>query len=226
LKVVAVIQARMGSKRLPNKMMFSLHGYPIIEWVVERVKKSKLLDDIILATSTNMENDVLAKYVKEKLDVDVFRGSEDDVLSRFYESAKVKDASHIVRICADNPLIYGFEIDKLINFYKYSGKNYDYVYNHIPKGNNYPDGLGAEIVSFKTLEKLQNKVNSKEEREHAFLHITNNPDQFSIATFDIEPEFGRPDLRFDVDTFEDYHYLAMRNFPLDVSPKELIEIFG
>ena len=130
--IIALIQARMGSNRLPNKMMLSLHGKPIIEWVVYRVLKSKKINQVILATSTNYENDILESYIQKVFkNVYVFRGSENDVLNRFYETAKYIQATHIIRICADNPLIDGKEIDNLIDFYLKN--NFDYVYNHIPK---------------------------------------------------------------------------------------------
>jgi len=221
--IVAIIQARMGSTRLPNKMMLSLHGKPIIEWVVERVKKSKKIDNIILATSINRENDILEKYSKESLGIAVYRGSEDNVLNRFYEAGKISKATYIIRVCADNPLIDGKEIDNLIDFYFQN--SYDYIYNHIPKNNSYPDGLGAEMISFKLLEELENAVTSSKEREHSFLHITNNPEKYSIGTFEPEKEIAFPELRFDVDSFEDYYYLSMKSFGIDISSKDLVKLF-
>jgi len=221
--IVAIIQARMGSTRLPNKMMLSLHGKPIIEWVVERVKKSKKIDNIILATSINRENDILEKYSKESLGIAVYRGSEDNVLNRFYEAGKISKATYIIRVCADNPLIDGKEIDNLIDFYFQN--SYDYIYNHIPKNNSYPDGLGAEMISFKLLEELENAVTSSKEREHSFLHITNNPEKYSIGTFEPEKEIAFPELRFDVDSFEDYYYLSMKSFGIDISSKDLAKLF-
>ena len=221
-KVVAIIQARMGSTRLPNKMMLSLHGKPIIEWVIKRVQKSKLVDEIILATSQNRENDILVNYA-EKLGIKIFRGSENDVLNRFYLAGKEFQASHIIRICADNPLIDGEEIDNLINFYFQN--SYDYVYNHIPKNNNYPDGLGAEIVSFDILEKLEKEVTSSEEREHLFLNIVNNQDNFSVATFEPKKEIAYPNLRFDIDSFEDYYYMSMKDIDIDIDSQELVNKF-
>ena len=114
--IVAIIQARMGSARLPYKMMLSLHGHPIIEWVLKRVKSSQKLHSIVVAIPLSSENDILEKYLRS-LEVDVYRGNEEDVLLRFYEAAKLKKATHIVRVCADNPLISSEEIDYLIKFY-------------------------------------------------------------------------------------------------------------
>ena len=223
-KTIAVIQARLGSTRLPYKMMLSLHGNPIIEWVIKRVQKSKLLDDIIVAIPISEDNDVLAKYITE-LGIKVFRGSESNVLNRFYEAVKNEEATNIVRICADNPLIDGNEIDNLIKFYKEN--KCDYAYNHIPKDNLYPDGLGAEIISFDLLKLMEIKVASQHHKEHCFSYIWDNRKQFSIKTFDpIDEKLHYPKLKFDVDTFDDYHKLAMKDFSIDISSKELIKIFG
>jgi spore coat polysaccharide biosynthesis protein SpsF len=223
-KTVAIIQARLGSTRLPYKMMLSLHGKPIIEWVIKRVQNSKLLDDIIVAIPESEDNDVLAKYITE-LGVKVFRGSESNVLNRFYEAVKDEDATHIVRICADNPLIDGNEIDNLINFYKEN--SCDYAYNHIPRDNLYPDGLGAEIISFELLKYTNEVVTSQHHKEHCLSYIWDNKDKFTIKTFDpLDKELQQPTMKFDVDTFDDYHKLAMKDFTIDVSSKELIKIFG
>lgn len=223
-KTVAIIQARLGSTRLPYKMMLSLHGKPIIEWVIRRVQDSKLLDDIIVAVPISEDNDILEKYITE-LGVKVYRGSESNVLNRFYESVKDKKVTQIVRICADNPLIDGKEIDNLINFYKEN--SCDYAYNHIPRDNLYPDGLGAEIISFELLKHMNETVTSQHHKEHCLSYILDNKDKFIIKTFDpLDEELHHPQMKFDVDTFDDYYKLAMKDFTIDVSSNELIEIFG
>lgn len=222
-KIIGVIQARIGSTRLPYKMMLSLHGKPLIEWVIKRVQKSQLLDDIIVAIPISEDNDILAKYIEE-LNVKIYRGSESNVLNRFYESVKEENATQIVRICADNPLIDGNEIDNLINFY--NNNKCDYAYNHIPKNNLYPDGLGAEIISFKTIENLNNIVDTQHHKEHCLSYIADNSKKYIIKTFDpIAKELHYPELRFDVDTFDDYHKLCMKDFDIDISSKELIKLF-
>jgi len=222
-KNLAIIQARLGSTRLPNKMLLSLHGKPIIEWVIKRVQKSKLIDELIVAIPVTEDNNVLEKYIKD-LGVKVYRGSEDNVLNRFYESAKGKNAENIIRICADNPLIDGVEIDNLIKFYE--REKPDYAYNHIPKNNLYPDGLGAEIISFELLEKLNNIVTEQRHKEHCLSYITDNQDKFSIKTFNpLNSSLHHPNMKFDVDTFDDYSKLAMRDFSIDTTSTELINIF-
>lgn len=222
-KNLAIIQARLGSTRLPNKMLLSLHGKPIIEWVIKRVQKSKLIDELIVAIPVTEDNNVLEKYIKD-LGVKVYRGNEDNVLNRFYESAKGKNVENIIRICADNPLIDGIEIDNLIKFYE--EEKPDYAYNHIPKNNLYPDGLGAEIISFELLQKLNDIVIEQRHKEHCLSYITDNQDKFIIKTFNpIDSSLHYPDMKFDVDTFDDYSKLAMRDFSIDITSTELIKIF-
>jgi len=222
-KNLAIIQARLGSTRLPNKMLLSLHGKPIIEWVIRRVQQSRLIDELIVAIPVTEDNDVLEKYIKD-LGVKVYRGSEDNVLNRFYEAAKGENAENIIRVCADNPLIDGSEIDNLIQFYE--SEKPDYAYNHIPKNNLYPDGLGAEIISFDLLEKLNNIVTEQHHKEHCLSYITDNQDKFTIKTFDpLDTSLHYPNLKFDVDTFDDYSRLAMKDFDINISSTELINIF-
>ena len=154
-KIIGIIQARMGSKRLPKKMSYYLGDYPIIDWVIQRSKKSKLIQKCVLATSTRTENDYLVERAN-KYSIDNYRGSEDNVLSRFVEIVNKENADVIVRICADNPFIDPDEIDRLLdNFLIYKP---DYAFNHIPAmGNNYADGFGAEIFSSKVLNIISKK---------------------------------------------------------------------
>ena len=223
MRIVGIIQARLGSSRLPLKMLLSLHGKPIIEWVVRRVQKAKLLDEIVVAIPDTPADDVLEVYLK-KLKVNVFRGSEADVLSRFYFAAKKYKATEIVRICADNPLIDKVAIDDLIHFYKKEVP--DYAYNHIPKNNLYPDGLGAEITSFKNLEEMYHNAKDERYREHCMSYIVDHPEKFKIKTFDPKDKrLHHPELKFDIDTFDDFKYLAMKDFDIDISAVELVKLF-
>ena len=223
MKTVCIIQARLGSTRLPYKMMLSLHGKPIIEWVVKRVQKSKLLDDVVVAIPITEDNDVLARYLQE-LKVKVFRGSESNVLNRFYESVKNEKASQIVRVCADNPLIDGREIDNLIDFYRKN--SCDYAYNHIPKNNLYPDGFGAEIISFDLLKNLNEIVQTQHHKEHCLSFITDNKEKYVIKTFDpLDIDLHHPELKFDVDTFDDYYKLAMKDLDIDMTSQEVVKLF-
>ncbi len=223
MKRVGIIQARLGSTRLPLKMLLSLHGKPIIEWVVTRVQKSQLLDDVIVAIPNTEDNNALAKYLEE-LNIKIYRGSEGDVLNRFYGAAQECNATHIIRICADNPLIDGTEIDNLIKFYE--KEKPDYAYNHIPINNNYPDGLGAEIISFELLKSMHDKAKEQRHREHCLSYITDNANIFDIKTFDpLNESLFHPELKFDVDTFGDYEKLAMADISITMSSQDLVNLF-
>jgi len=219
---LAIIQARVGSTRLPFKMMLSLHGKPIIEWVVRRVQNSKLLDKIVVAIPDTKKDKILKNYL-EKLGIEVFQGSENNVLERFYFASKKYNPKNIIRICADNPLICSNEIDNLIKFF--SKNKCDYAYNHIPKNNLYPDGLGAEITTFDNLQKMYNEVTEDKHKEHCMSYIVENPDKFSIKTFNPTKELQYPNLKFDIDTIDDYIYLSSKNFDIDIKAKELINLF-
>lgn len=222
--VVVLIQSRMGSSRLPNKAMLSLHGHPLIEWVVKRTSSSKLSNQIVVTIPESKADDVLDFYLKE-INATVFRGSEQDVLARFYYAAKKHQATHVVRVCADNPFVCGEEIDNLIRYFFAS--NYDYVYNHIPLNNTYPDGLGAEMISFASLETSFMNATLKEHREHCFSYIKDNPDMFSVSTFNPpNKKIAYPNMKFDIDTWEDYYTLATQNVSIESTSEEIVNVFN
>lgn len=222
-KIVAAIQARMGSKRLPCKMMLHLNGYPVIDWVVKRVKRATLVHDVVVAIPETAEDDILAAHI-ERLDCHIFRGEETDVLNRFFNAAQASSADQVVRICADNPLICGEEIDNLIRHYQ--THTCDYAYNHIPRNNRYPDGLGAEILSFSLLEHLESVVTDPHHREHVLTYIWQNRDRYRIETFDPPNENIRhPELRLDIDTIGDYRKLSLSNVRIDSTAEQTVALF-
>ncbi|MCM8526749.1 MAG: NTP transferase domain-containing protein [Lentisphaeraceae bacterium] len=221
MKTVAIIQARMGSQRLPNKMMLYLNGYPVIEWVYRRVLKSKCIDDVIVAIPETKGNRVLYDYLSS-LGANVYSGSENDLVNRFYSAAKKSNADHIVRVCADNPYICWQAIDDLLSVYR--KRNCDYAYNHIPLGNKYPDGFGAEVFSMKILSEIDAKAGNKEQREHATKFIWDNKDEYSIVTLDpVEEILKRPDIRLDIDTIEDYEKLLSYDVGIDTKSTEIVK---
>ena len=218
MKVVGIIQARMGSKRLPEKSMRTLCGKPLLYYVIHRVKMAETLDTVVLATSANSENDVLENLARD-LDIEVYRGSEEDVLGRFVEAAQAFNSDVIVRVCADNPLIAPGEIDRIVRHHIES--NVDYSFNHVPrKGNNYPDGLGAEVIDFMVLKKIANTAQSPYHREHVTTYIWENSNEFSIETMQAPPEIAGPDIKLDVDTEEDLRKieLFMGSLPPELRP--------
>lgn len=227
MSTVALIQARMGSSRLPLKSLLCLRGLPVIDWVARRVAKSRLVERIVVAVPDTPLDEALAAHVRERLTpldkrIAVFCGPENDVLERFRSAGAAFGASRVVRVCADNPLIWGGEIDNLIRFFEQTGC--DYAYNHIPRGNLYPDGLGAEILSFALLARLAAEATESGHREHCLSYLWDNARLFDIRTFDPPDAVLRhPELKLDLDSREDFRRLALLPLHPDMEPAELVE---
>lgn len=195
------IQARMGSSRLPAKMVANLGGMPILAWVLLRCKLATEVDRVFLLTSRKQENIELVK-IAEKLGVSVFLGDEIDVSSRFIAAAEKWPATHYVRVCADNPFICPAEINRLTSFHV-SG-TYDYSFNHIPAlGNNYVDGFGAEIFTAEMMGRLAAEKLKDEEKEHVTRYFWSRRDQLKFGVLPAVAGVSYPDLSFDIDTVED-----------------------
>ncbi len=199
----------MGSTRLPGKVMMNICGKPLLGWIIERVKETTLINKIIIATTKKNQDHILAELAKE-YDIEAFRGKDQDVLERFYETAcffikkdNIKEKDLIIaRVCADNPLVDPWEVDRAIGFFLKS--DYDYVFNHIPAfDNGYPNGLGAEVFSFKILKKLWLKTNKKTHREHVTKYIWDNLDCFSIGVIKAPQSMQGPSIKLDVNTKRD-----------------------
>ena len=218
---VAIVQARMMSSRLPNKILLDINGYPMFEWVLKRLKKSKNLDLIVFALPDSKTDDILEERLI-KLGAKVLRGSENDLVDRFYRVAQKVDAQKIIRVCADNPFICASEVDRLIDFYNFS--HADYAYTHIPKMNLYPDGIGAEICSMKILEEINKKATSSQHREHLFNYIWDNKLNYEIKTFDPPDNLAFPSLKLDVDTMSDYLKLTNKNYQIDMTAEAIIRV--
>jgi len=184
LKIVAIIQARMGSLRMPGKVLKPILGKPMLWHVVERVKRAKLINQVVVATSTNPEDKKLVDFCKTN-NIEVFKGSENDVLDRYYQCAKKYHADFIVRITADCPLIDPSLIKKLILVFK--GRNLDYLAISTGAGvshlnvNKYPQGLDCEIFTFPSLSEAWKKARKPFEREHVTPYFYNNPDKFLLG---------------------------------------------
>ena len=219
----------MGSSRFPEKMSADLGGFPIIDWVLRRSKASDLVDKFILATSTKSENDFFVKKANEYM-ISCYRGSEHNVLSRFVEVVNAENAEIIVRICADNPFICGKEIDRAINIFLQ--KVPDYAFNHIPAmGNNYVDGVGAEVLSYNTLIKIAENAKDNSQFEHVTKYIWDNPEEFNIRTIQAPIELSFPKVSLDLDTKQDFLFLNNLltrykdwNVPEDVCIQDLLKI--
>ena len=198
---IAIIQSRMGSHRLPGKMIRKIGRYSLIEWVIRRLKKSILVNKIILATSNN-KKDIVFKNICKKLKIDFFAGKESDVLGRFVNSVDRVKKANIIRVCADNPFIDPNQVDRLISFY--SRNRFDYVCNHQNRSNSmYADGFGAEIFSLSVLRKINSLAISKIYREHVTSYIWKNKKKFKIHSLKASVNLAYPYLKFDIDTLQD-----------------------
>lgn len=223
-RVVAIVQARLGSSRLPLKSLLSLRGATLVDWVARRLNRARELDHFLFAIPDTELDCVLAEHL-ERNGIAWSKGSENDVLDRFVRAARLAQADIVVRVCADNPLISPEAVDRLVRFFKNSQA--DYAYNHIPRANLWPDGLGAEIVSMQTLEKIWNSANTPAQREHCFNLVWDNPGDWKIATFNPEEKWlQRPDLKLDIDSKDDFQKLARLHINPEMDLKELILACG
>jgi spore coat polysaccharide biosynthesis protein SpsF len=192
-----IIQARMGSTRLPGKVMLKIDKkYPTIYYVLEQIRQSKYLDDVVVATTNLEEDNVIAEFVKN-YGINIFRGNSSDVLDRYYKCAKKFSYSKIVRITCDNPLIDPVIVDKIIK--KFISKNLDYVSNTIKR--TFPYGTEVEVFSFNALEKAWKNSKNSYEREHVTPYIYNKNNKFQISNFSSHNNLSR--LRWTLDTKED-----------------------
>ena len=194
-KVLAIVQARMGSTRLPGKVLKEINGEKLIEILFNRLSLSSKIDKIILATSENLENGGLTEVV-QNMGYDVFRGNEIDVLDRYFHAAKLFGADTIVRISGDCPIIDPQLVDEVIRLYQEN--HLDYASNTDPP--TFPDGLDTEVFSFSALKMAYEKANSSYDREHVTPFIRTNK-EFKHKNYLHDIDFS--DERWTVDEADD-----------------------
>jgi len=220
MKVVGIIQARMGSSRLRGKTMEKIKGKPMIEHLIDRLEKAETLNSIVIATTKIEEDDIVADLAKKKR-VGLFRGSETDVLDRYVKASEKFDADIVVRICGDNPLTDPMEIDKLVRNHIKTGA--DYSYNNIPHLKGLPDGSGAEAISIDVLKKLDKLAKKQSHREHVTLFIHDNLSLFHVEKLDADPGLMRPEFRLDVDYDEDLEFIR-KIYDILYEPGKIIKL--
>ncbi|OGZ57351.1 MAG: hypothetical protein A3B96_01240 [Candidatus Spechtbacteria bacterium RIFCSPHIGHO2_02_FULL_43_15b] len=205
LKTDIIIQARMGSGRLPGKVMKNLCGYPMLYHVVKRARGAVLADDVVVATTVLKQDDVVEKFCAEN-GIKYFRGSEEDVLDRYYSTAKCFDSDIIVRVTSDCPLIDPAIIDECIKKFA-EHKGVDYLSNISIR--TFPRGLDTEVFSFKALEIAHKNAEEKYEREHVTPYIwENKKGEFKIGEPVEASDEYRRDYRLTVDYGEDFQLVA------------------
>jgi len=203
--ITVIIQARTGSTRLPNKIFKPLSGKPVLWHVYNRVKQSKLISQVVIATTDLPEDDAVEYFCNENK-ISFYRGSSDNVLSRYFYAAKIFTAETIIRITADCPVIDPVVLDKMIEEFLNTNKNekLDYMSNSIVR--TFPRGLDAEIFSMTTLEKTFNEAKLKYELEHVTPYIYQRPGLFKIKNFANDKDYSY--YRWTIDTTEDYELLG------------------
>ena len=196
---LAVVQVRTKSKRLPNKALLPLDGIPMIGYMLERLRYSKLIDKILVATTSSESDNKLSDYVK-KLGIEVYRGSTDDVLKRVYKAAKKYCPDSVIRLTGDCPLIDPIIIDDLI--LDFCRKKADYS----STDSSFAEGLDAEIIKFNVLKICYKEARLISEREHITQYIHNNKSRFKMTSIFNNINYGN--LRIVVDEIEDYEVIS------------------
>jgi spore coat polysaccharide biosynthesis protein SpsF len=205
MTTIAIIQARVGSTRLPGKVMLDLSGKPMLARDIERIQKSKLLDDIVVATTTEPADNEIVALCKKK-GWNYYRGSEEDVLDRYYNAAQEYQAKTIVRITSDCPLIEPTIVDQIIEKFFELEPDVDYVSNVFPI-RTFPRGLDTEMLSFSCLERCWREDSNPAYREHVTQYIQHNPHFFRIQ--EIQNKDDLSFMRWTVDTSEDLEFVRI-----------------
>lgn len=199
MKVGIIVQARMTSTRLPGKVLLPVLGKPLLAYQIERLRRVRGADEIIIATTTN-ETDQPIMDLCQRLGVKVFRGSEEDVLSRYFGAAQANDIDIVVRVTSDCPVIDPTVIDDVIHKYQEHLADCDYVSNTLER--TFPRGMDTEVFSFELLKKVHVEAKLPHEREHVTPYIYQNPQRFRLLNLAFHRDESRH--RWTVDTPEDF----------------------
>jgi spore coat polysaccharide biosynthesis protein SpsF len=197
---VAIIQARIGSSRLPGKVLLDLAGEPMLARVVNRVRRAETIDEVVIATTTEQADDELAAVCTTR-GWRFFRGSQDDVLDRYYQAAMEYGAGLIVRITSDCPLIEPEIIDRVVHELLDSSPPADYACNFLPK-RTFPRGLDVEAFGFDTLRVLWKEDQNPAWREHVTQFLHHHPERFAIRGVQNDRDLSA--IRWTVDTHQDF----------------------
>ena len=198
MRKLIIVQARMTSTRLPGKVMKIVCDKPLLEHLIDRLKRVKYADQIVIATTVNETDDQIVALCK-KLDISCFRGSEEDVLGRYYEAAVEYGGDVIIRITSDCPLIDPHIVDQVIAYYVDNKDNVDYVSNCLNR--TYPKGMGVEVFPSSILKEAYEEAKEAHDREHVTPFIKNRSSRYRLG--DIEHSTDLSHYRLTVDTPED-----------------------
>lgn len=196
MKTVAIIQARTGSTRLPGKVFLQLAGEPMLTRVIQRVQQAQSVSAVVVATTTMPGDQAIVDLCKH-LAVPVYRGSEDDVLDRYYRTACLHEADTVIRITSDCPLIDPTVIDDAVEAFISGDPAPDYVTTH-----QFPRGLDTEVFSMSALERAWNEDRNPKWREHVTAYLYRHPELFNVVTLSCPDDHSS--LRWTVDTPQDF----------------------
>ncbi|MHC1771405.1 MAG: NTP transferase domain-containing protein [Flexilinea sp.] len=201
MKTTLIIQARMGSSRLPGKVLMEISGKPMLEWVIRRGSQAKKIDEVLVATTDDPGDDPIEQWCNVN-NISCFRGSVYDVLDRFFRAALYAGTDIIVRVTADCPLIDPKVLDDVIDLFLTSGA--DFAANRLPPPwhRTFPVGLDVEVVRFRMLEKAWKEARKPFEREHVMPWFYSVEGRCKVEILDHDPDYGMH--RWTVDTPEDY----------------------
>jgi spore coat polysaccharide biosynthesis protein SpsF len=197
--VVALVQARCTSERLPGKVMLALAGRPVVEHVLRAARATAEIDEVVLATTTRSEDDAMAAFARDELGVRVHRGSEDDVLGRFAGALEGHAGDVVVRLTADNPLQDPAVTGAVVR--RFLAGDCDYASNNGERS--WPRGLDCEVLSRELLERCARDAHRPEDREHVTFHVRTHPERYRLANVLAPPEEFWPQLRLSLDTAQD-----------------------
>jgi spore coat polysaccharide biosynthesis protein SpsF len=199
-KIVCIIQARMSSSRLPGKVLIDIGGQPMLGWVVRRVQRSRKIDQVVVATTTDASDDPIVEFCQAG-QIACFRGSLFDVLDRYYQAAKEYKADIIVRVTADCPLIDPQLVDQVIE--ELQNKHLDFTANRLPPPfkRTYPIGLDVEVTTIKALTEAWQNAKLQHEREHVMPYLYSGSVRYQVGVVNAEQDYGSQ--RWTVDTPQD-----------------------
>lgn len=202
LKIVATIEARMTSSRLPGKVLLDLCGKPDLQHIIERLKRSRYLDDVVVATTVNETDEPIVNLCQE-LGCSYYRGSEEDVLLRVLGAAQSVQADIIVEITGDCPVIDWRHVDHLVEMF--FSAEYDYTANIIER--TFPRGFDTQVFPVKVLDEVNRITNDPTDHEHVSLYIYRHPEKYRLGNWRAPEELYHPELEITLDTPEDYELI-------------------
>jgi spore coat polysaccharide biosynthesis protein SpsF len=215
----AIIQARMASTRLPGKVMADLKGKPLIHHVVDRARRARFVDLVLVVTSDRVSDDRLAAYCTTH-EIPCVRGNQDDVLDRYHRAAHAIGADVIVRLTADCPLLDPMVIDEVVAAFR--AGQFDYLSNTLKP--TFPDGLDAEVFSIDALDRAWSEARLGSEREHVTAYIWKHPDRFRLGDLQYPEDLSK--LRWTVDEPQDLEFVRGIYFHLANGSTSMTDVLG